>query len=142
MNKRTGAFMRRVLILGSFLAMAGCAQLNPFAGPPVPMTPDTPIFFQPLSTALDQPALATVAQLAQAAGEQPDARVIVTGAADTVGTTQANTALSKARADAVARQLAADGVAVSRLHTHWVGETGSPGNTAQASRRVLVHIGG
>ncbi len=133
--------MRGIIVFGTVLALGGCA-LNPFAGPPVPMTPDTPIFFQPLSTALDQPALDTIAQAAKAADELPDDKVIVIGAADTAGTTQDNAALSKARAQAVAAQLEADGVAASRVHAFGVGETGAPGNTAQAARRVTIRITG
>ncbi len=132
--------MRKILGLGLVLAVGGCAQLNPFSGPPVPMTPDTPIFFQPLSAALDQPALDTIAQAAKAASELPNDRVTIIGAADSVGPSQANEALSKARAQAVAAQLEADGVAPSRIHALGVGETGAPGNTMQAARRALIHI--
>ncbi len=135
--------MRGILAFGTVLllgpALGGCA-LNPFAGPPVPMTPDTPVFFQPLSTSLDQPALDTIAQAAKAAGELPADNVTVVGAADTAGPTQANAALSKARAQAVAAQLQADGVAPDRIHAFGVGETGAPGNTTQAARRVLIRI--
>jgi outer membrane protein OmpA-like peptidoglycan-associated protein len=128
--------------MGAVLAVSGCASLNPFAGPPVPMTPDTPVFFQPHSTALDQPAMDTIAQAAKAADELPADHVTVIGAADSAGTTQDNAVLSKARADAVAAQLVADGVASGRVHAYGVGETGAPGNTAQAARRVLIRISG
>jgi outer membrane protein OmpA-like peptidoglycan-associated protein len=131
--------MRQIMVIGGILALGGCA-LNPFAGPPVPMTPDTPVFFQPLSTALDQPAQDTIAEAAKAADELPNNNITVIGAADSVGTTQANVALSKARAKAVAAQLEADGVAASRIRAVGVGETGAPGNTTQAARRVLIRI--
>jgi outer membrane protein OmpA-like peptidoglycan-associated protein len=132
--------MRKFLVVGSILALGGCAQMNPFAGPPVPMTPDTPVFFQPHSTALDQPALDTIGQAAKAASELPNDNVTLIGAADSVGNTQDNEALSKARAQAVAAQLEADGVSPSRVRALGVGETGAPGNTTQAARRVLIRI--
>jgi len=132
--------MRKILAIGGILALCGCAQLNPFSGPPVPMTPDTPVFFQPYSTTLDQPALATIAQAAKAADELPDDKVTVIGSADKVGTTQANAALSTARAQAVAAQLVADGVAAGRVHAFGAGATGVTGSMAQAARRVMIRI--
>jgi len=132
--------MRNILAIGTILALGGCAQLNPFAGPPVPMTPDTPVFFQPLSATLDQPAQDTIAQAAKAANELPNDTVTVIGAADSIGTTQANETLSKARAQAVAAQLEADGVAPSRVRALGVGETGALGGSMQAARRVLIRI--
>jgi outer membrane protein OmpA-like peptidoglycan-associated protein len=133
--------MRGIFVFGTVLAVGGCA-LNPFAGPPVPMTPDTPVFFQPLSTALDQPALTTIQQAAKAAGELPDDMVTVVGSADNTGSAQTNNALSTARANAVAAQLIADGVAPSRVHAFGAGAAGAPGDMAQAARRATIRIKG
>ncbi len=142
--------MRKILMFSllSCLAgpLAGCDSMMQSMGmgsPPVPTTPDTPIFFQPWSANLDQPALATIATAAKAANEEPNAPVVVTGAADTVGGSKANLFLSHARAQVVADQLKADGVASSRITTKAVGETnapGAPGGYQQFSRRVLIRI--
>jgi outer membrane protein OmpA-like peptidoglycan-associated protein len=134
--------MRTLLMLGAMLAISGCTDLGMDGGVPVQPTPATPVFFQPFSAALDQPALATIATAAKIANQEPDARVVVIGAADSVGSAAANKYLSKTRAQVVADQLVSDGVDASRIHTHGAGEVGGPANTAQASRRALIEIGG
>jgi outer membrane protein OmpA-like peptidoglycan-associated protein len=134
--------MRKFLFISLLLAVSACAYLPPeLGGPQVATSPNTPVFFQPFSTALDGAALTSIAAAAAAAQQRPSADVSVIGAADSFGTTQTNVALSKARAEAVAGQLAADGVAPSRIHAYGIGETGRPDNTAQANRRVLISIG-
>lgn len=134
--------MRKILYISLLLGVAGCSYLPPYlGGPQVATAPETPVFFQPFSAALDASALTAIAAAAAAAQQQPAADVTVTGAADTVGSTQANMVLSKARAQAVAGQLVADGVTMSRIHAYGIGETGRPDNKAQANRRVLISIG-
>lgn len=134
--------MKKLLILSVLAGLAGCAELEGPVGPPPPATP---VFFQPFSAALDQPALTTIATIAKAANEQPDAPVTVIGAADSVGDPQANLYLSKTRAQVVADQLVADGVDRARLRIHARGEirptSEAPGGPVQAARRVLVEIG-
>ncbi len=142
--------MRKILMFSLLSCMAGplagcdsMMQSVGLEGPPVPTTPDTPVFFQPWSANLDQPALTTIATAAKAANELPNAPILVTGAADTVGGSKSNMFLSHARAQVVADQLAADGVAASRITTRAVGETrapGQPGGYQQFSRRVLIRI--
>jgi OOP family OmpA-OmpF porin len=119
---------------------AGCAYL-PLGGPPASTAPATPVFFQPLSAQLDPDALSAIASAAAAANQAPDAPVTVTGAADKVGTSDANKLLSRQRAAAVAAQLESDGVASTRIHAYGIGEAGLPGNEAQANRRALIRIG-
>jgi len=132
--------MRRLLILGALLALAGCATSAP---PPLATTaPATPVFFQPFSAALDQPALAAIAAAATAASERPDAKIIVLGAADAGGNTEANILLSKTRARVVADQLVADGVGPSRIHARGIGEQSAMEASAQSARRVLIRIEG
>ncbi|WP_298216161.1 OmpA family protein [Acidocella sp.] len=131
--------MKKIIIFSMLAGLGGCAS--------APQTPPaTPVFFQPWSAALDQPALTTIATVAKAANAQPDAPVEVTGAADSVGDTQANEQLAQARAQAVANQLVADGVARERLRVDTVGEIKpklvAPGTPVQADRRVLIRIGG
>jgi outer membrane protein OmpA-like peptidoglycan-associated protein len=105
--------------------------------------PATPVFFQPFSAALDESAMTTIATTAKAAEARPDATVIVTGAADSVGSSLANQYLSETRAQVVADALVADGVAPSRIHTRATGIASAPGPVgapAQSARRVLIQI--
>jgi outer membrane protein OmpA-like peptidoglycan-associated protein len=132
--------MRKFLVISLLCGVSACAYL-PFGGPPAATSPATPVFFQPFSAALDPDATSAIASAAAAANQAPDAQVTVTGAADTVGSSDANKALSRQRALAVAAQLQADGVAPSRIHAYGIGEAGRPGNEAQANRRVLIRIG-
>jgi len=135
-----GKFMRRFLIPGAILALAGCATMAP---PPLAATaPATPVFFQPYSVALDKPALDAIAAAAVAANQQPESRVLVLGAADSGGNTQANILLSKTRARVVADQLIADGVGPSRIHASGLGEQSALEASAQSARRVLIRIEG
>ncbi|MGE4481647.1 OmpA family protein [Acidocella sp.] len=114
--------------------------------PPSAPPPATPVFFQPFSAALDQPALNAISTAAKAANAQPGAAVVVIGAADSVGSKLANKYLSETRAQVVADQLAADGVAQERLHIHATGMIApshdAPGTPVQGDRRVLIQIGG
>jgi outer membrane protein OmpA-like peptidoglycan-associated protein len=134
--------MRKVLMLGLLGGLAGCAALD--NTPPTPSTPATPVFFQEWSSALDASALTAISQAAKVAIAEPGAKVIVTGAADTLGSAQANKYLSETRAQVVADQLVTDGVEASRIKTRSIGETAAPGVAsgvpAQFSRRVTIAI--
>lgn len=144
----------RKLLMVSVLAgiagpLAGCAgmmgQGATQSPPPIPTPPDTPVFFQEWSSALDPAALSTIATAAAAANKLPAAPIVVTGAADTLGSAKANLYLSKTRAQVVADQLVTDGVAPARIKTKAVGEVAAPAMAdmpAQFSRRVLIHIVG
>ncbi len=135
--------MKKLLILSALAGLAGCASMDAPQGPPPPATP---VFFQPWSAALDQPALNAIATAAKAANAQPDAQVTVIGAADSVGSVPANQYLSETRAQVVADQLVADGVAQERLVIHARGtiqpSMAPSGTPIQAARRVLIEIGG
>jgi len=134
--------MRKFIAISVLCGLVGCAELPamPFYGPPAASTPATPVFFQPFSAALDQPALATIASAAQEAKAKPDARVLVTGAADSVGSSKANKYLSETRAQVVADALVADGVARGRIHLRAAGEVSAPGSYTQVARRALIQI--
>ncbi len=134
--------MKKFLMISLLSGVSACASL-PFMGPRAASTPDTPVFFQPASAALDQPALTSIQSAAEAAQARPGAPVYVTGAADSIGPAAANQQLSQARAQAVASALASDGVASGRIHTDWIGESAAPApdTHAQAARRVLIRIG-
>lgn len=134
--------MKKFLILSALAGLAGCANLDAPQGPPPPATP---VFFQPFSAALDQPALDTIATVAKAANEKPTAPVTVIGAADSVGSVKANGYLSQTRAQVVADQLVADGVDQSRLIVRGKGivqpSYAASGTAAQVARRVTIEIG-
>ena len=137
--------MKKFLAIGALGGLVGCASV-PGMSPPDPAMPGAPVFFQPFSAALDQPALATIASTAKAAEAQPTATVYVTAAADPVGSVLANKYLSETRAQVVADQLVADGVATERVHTRAIGIASAPmgegGGAAQVSRRALIQVGG
>jgi outer membrane protein OmpA-like peptidoglycan-associated protein len=133
--------MRRAFAVLSFIVLGGCAYIVPPAPGPVAAYP---VFFQTWSAAIDPTAATTIATAAKAALASPDARVRVTGAADTVGSAKANQYLSRTRAQVVADALAEDGVDPSRIRVKAIGEQNAPGGVegapAQFSRRVLIEI--
>lgn len=135
--------MKRIFGMILLAGLAGCAAN---AAPKGPLPPAVPVFFQPWSAALDNNALNAIAQAAQGAKAMPSADVLVTGAADSTGSAQANRYLSETRAQVVADQLAADGVEASRIKVQGVGvvpTAGVPnGSPAQFARRVLIQVGG
>jgi outer membrane protein OmpA-like peptidoglycan-associated protein len=136
--------MKKLMMISVLGLLVGCAELPalPGMGPKAASTPATPVFFQPFSAALDQPALSTIASAAQEAQAQPGSRVVVTGAADGVGSPKANKYLSETRAQVVADALVADGVARGRIKLRAAGAVEAPGGAAQAGRRALIQIEG
>jgi outer membrane protein OmpA-like peptidoglycan-associated protein len=137
--------MKKFLMISALCGLSACASVPFMNEPPVPTTPATPVFFQPFSANLDQPALDTIAAAAKAANEEPGAQVTVIGAADGVGSAAANKYLSKTRAQVVADQLETDGVDPSRLRIRGEGTAPSPApaaGAAQSARRALIQIGG
>ena len=130
--------MKKFLTISLLCGLVGCVSSPPPG-------PATPVFFQPFSAALDESALTAIASAAKEANQQPEARVTVTGAADSVGSIQANKYLSETRAQVVADALVSDGVSADRIHVRGVGialAPGAVGTSAQSARRVLVQIGG
>jgi outer membrane protein OmpA-like peptidoglycan-associated protein len=122
-------------------ALAGCATPTT----PADLPPAVPVFFQSWSAALDASALNAIATAASVAKANPTDDVLVTGAADSVGSSQANIYISQTRAQVVADQLVADGVSRDRIKTKGAGEvpTMAPnGSPAQIGRRVLIQVGG
>jgi outer membrane protein OmpA-like peptidoglycan-associated protein len=137
--------MKKFIMVSVLCVLSGCTSMSSVDTPPT-TTPATPVFFQPFSAALDEPALSTIASVAKAASQQPDTKVFVTGAADSVGSAKANKYLSETRAQVVADALAADGVDESRIHIRALGivppTVGPTGTPAQSARRVLIQLGG
>jgi outer membrane protein OmpA-like peptidoglycan-associated protein len=132
--------------MNRFVAALTLAVCTAFAVPAAIAAPTSyPVFFQPWSAALDANASSTISIAAKTAQASPDAPVVVTGSADTVGGTTANKDIALTRAQVVADALTADGVAASRIAVVSAGEVASPGSApgsfAQFSRRVLIQVG-
>lgn len=104
-----------------------------------------PVFFQPWSAAIDANGASTIAIAAKTALANPNAPVVVTGSADTVGGSAANQDMAQTRAQVVADALAADGVPRSRIAIVSTGALAAPGSAPgtyqQFSRRVLIRVG-
>ncbi len=139
--------MKNFLIVSMLCGLGGCASLQQMTdmAPPPPQMPATPVFFQTFSAALDDSALTAIGSAAKMANADPNARVRVIGAADSVGSIKANKYLSETRAQVVADALAADGVSPHRIYPRGDGiapAPAPPGTPAQSARRVLIEIGG
>lgn len=130
--------MKKLFIISALMCLGGCALQGHASAPP-----STPVFFKPNSAALDSAALKTIALLAHAANARPDAPVTIVGTTEDKGDTGHNNALSEERAQAVAAQLAADGVAKARLRVYGAGAVDKAHglNKAEGARRVLISIG-
>ena len=84
-------------------------------------------------------------EIADAAKEQPRARLVIEGHTDTSGTAAHNQQLSDARARAVAAVLARAGVERARITTEGLGETALAVQTGDEvreprNRRVVVRL--
>ena len=123
--------MRRLAPGLALLALSACAMQPP--------PPDRiyPVFFNDFSSTLDPAGVAVVADAASVAQKYPQLAVKVTGYADSAGSPEADVALSKARADAVAALLLGAGVASSRLQRAAVG---TPPNSQPGVERRRVEI--
>lgn len=97
--------MRRLLFVSLVVLLAGCASTLP---PAI-------IFFEDGSAELDGTALAAVRQAAANARARPQRIVAVRGYASPEGEPEANRALARARAEAVARALRAEAIGPERI---------------------------
>ena len=132
--------MKRILGIAMLAALSSCATQ-----PQGPLPPAVPVFFEPWSAALDDHALSAIAAAAQQAKASPGLEVVVTGAADSTGSSTANRYISKTRAQVVADQLTADGVDPADIKVIGVGTVAAPtqnSTPAQYARRVLIQVGG
>ena len=127
--------MRRLLVLSLFLLAPLVAQAQSAA--PRKFV----VFFELWSANIDDSAKSVIAAAAEAAKQDADARVLVTGFADPAGGTQANLYLSLTRAQVVLDGLAQDGGKPERLRLSARGETEFT-LSAQESRRVEISVGG
>jgi len=103
------------------------------------------VFFPLGSTKLSDQDENTVAQAAQVYKTKPNARVAVTGYADTIGSPAANMALSQQRANVVKNLLVQGGVPAAAVTTAASGDTGllvdtAPQTNQPKNRRVVIVI--
>ena len=141
------------LTLGAaLLALAACAQTpapvvtaTPPAPPPVaaPAAPvdanrALPIFFEPWSALLEEPAQLALRETATRIKANPRLPVLVVGHAGPRGSAEAAMTLSRLRARVVADALIAEGVPAARIRIIYRGAT--PGFEALESRRVEVRV--
>ena len=127
--------MRRLLVLSLFLLAPLVAHAQ--SAPPRKFV----VFFELWSANIDDSAKSVIAAAAEAARQDADARVVVTGFADPAGSAQANLYLSLTRAQVVVDGLAQGGIKPERLRLSARGETEFT-LSSQESRRVEISVGG
>lgn len=149
--------MPRILTKAAFgaalLALAACAETAapvtapppapapaPAAAAPAPVDPSRalPIFFEPWSAYLEEPAQVALREAAERIKANPRVPVLVVGYADPRGSREANMILSRLRARIVADALIENGVPNRRLRIIYRGPT--PGFESLESRRVEVRV--
>jgi outer membrane protein OmpA-like peptidoglycan-associated protein len=129
--------MRRLLLALPLLALAGCAtQAERLAAEPT-----RAVFFEADSARLDEAGMRVIRDAAALARRFPDASVRVMGFAGPTGGATYNRALSRARAEHVAEELVAAGVARDRIGVGARGEVPFA-LIEQESRRVEIRVGG
>jgi outer membrane protein OmpA-like peptidoglycan-associated protein len=124
--------MRQSSMILILCSLSSCAMLE---GTP---KPDYMVFFQQRSAIVDPIAAPIIARAAVKANSLPDASVTVYGYTDSAASPQADVLLSQQRAQHVADELVADGVASNRIIRQGRGQTG--GDPGVASRRVEIDV--
>jgi OmpA-OmpF porin, OOP family len=143
--------MRRVFLLCSLIALAGCAQPPPpppaAAAPPPPPEHNFTVFFDwdKSNLTLDAKQIVDAAAATFKAG--PPVPVQVIGHTDTSGSADYNQKLSVERAQNVANALAQAGMPQSAMNVTGVGENDlkvqtPPGVREPQNRRVEINEGG
>lgn len=140
---------RKLFVLIVAASLLGACDDPAVTPPTTPAPPTAPpsymTFFDLGSTKLSEQSLATIGQAAQVYKTRANARVTVTGYADTVGSPAANVQLSQRRANAVKDGLVAAGVPAAAITTAASGETNLLVNTGPQqkeprNRRVAIVI--
>ena len=122
------------------VALSACEKPAPPPVAPVSYM----VFFDLGSVKISEQSLNTVAQAAQVFKSKANARISVTGYADTVGSPAVNMQISTARANKVRDDLIANGVPAAAITTRGAGEEGLLVPTGQQTveprnrRAVLV----
>ena len=148
-------FGKLFVLIAAACALAACEnQSGAVMTPPLSKT-GTPgneqapvsymVFFALGSVKLSDQDQNTVAQAAQVYKTKANARVMVTGYADTIGSPAANMALSQQRANIVKGLLVNNGVPAGSINTASSGDTGllvdtAPQTNQPKNRRVVIVI--
>jgi outer membrane protein OmpA-like peptidoglycan-associated protein len=148
--------LRKIIVMVAAAgALAACdSQTGSVMTPPLAKTgtanpeqaPVSYMVFFPLgSTQLGSQDQNTIAQAAQVYRSRQNAKVTVTGYADTIGSPQMNMALSQRRADAVKNMLVQSGVPAASVSASAMGDTGQLVQTGDEAneprnRRVVIVI--
>jgi outer membrane protein OmpA-like peptidoglycan-associated protein len=134
-------FKKLFALIVAAVALGACDQ----KAPPPPVAPVSyMVFFDLGSTKISEQSQNTVAQAAQVFKSRANARIDVTGYADTVGSPAVNMQISTARANKVRDDLIANGVPASAITTRGAGEegllvgTGNDQKEPRNRRAVLV----
>jgi OmpA-OmpF porin, OOP family len=144
--------MKRFLMFCAMLVIAACAQQPPpppvAAAPPPPPPPAPPppptsftVYFDDNSSRLDPGGREILRFAANAYQAGNPGSVQVTGYADPAGSAGYNRRLSARRANAVAAELARDGIPRNAVSVSGAGETSSAPTPGQ-DRRVDIVLGG
>ena len=141
-------FKKLFVLIVAASALGACSDpaVTPPSTPAPPVAPASYMtFFEFGSIKLSDQSLATISQAAQVYKTKANARVSVTGYADTVGSAAANMQLSQRRADAVKGGLVKAGVPAAAITTAASGDTGLLVNTGAQqneprNRRVAIVI--
>ncbi|MDE2515992.1 MAG: OmpA family protein [Rhodospirillales bacterium] len=134
------AFGRRLAGLGLMTVLtlgAACAAPADAAAQQSVPTQSVVVFFKEWSAALDAHAKQAIARAASWAKAHPHVTIQVTGYADPTGGRRANILMSELRAQVVADQLVADGVAGDRLRQNGEGAVKFAVSSLE-SRRVEI----
>jgi OOP family OmpA-OmpF porin len=124
-----------------FLAAMNQLEAKPAAQPPAPAQPaptaamhEYRVYFEFSKATLMPEARQIIKRVADVAKNDNNLKIVLVGKADRAGPSSYNLKLSQRRADAVASELAKDGVARNRIETQWVGERQPPVPTANGVR--------
>lgn len=123
--------MRRVVVVGSLLSLAGCMDAS--------QAVRFPLYFEELSANLDGGGKAVVKDAADFARAHPSGEVVVIGFADPSVPMRAGVDISRTRAQVVADELVADGVAPARVRQDAMGGTPFAFSRLE-SRRVEINV--
>ncbi|MGD9879799.1 MAG: OmpA family protein [Reyranella sp.] len=123
------------------VALGACEKAPPPAVAPVSYM----VFFELGSTKISDQSQNTVAQAAQVFKSKANARISVTGYADTIGSTAVNMQISTARANKVRDDLIANGVPAAAITTRGAGDEGllvptGPQTVEPRNRRAVIVI--
>lgn len=131
-----------IFALIATVALGACAAKPP---PPAVAPVSYMVFFELGSNKISDQSQNTVAQAAQVFKSKANARISVTGYADTVGSPQVNMQLSTARANKVRDDLIANGVPAAAIPTRGAGDEGllvptGPQTVEPRNRRAVLVI--